>query len=90
VQAVRPSAANHCDSGADHVVRLVDITRDDADSWEGEPEGRDAQMTATLQNAKLSRYSDGLRAERLGFDSRQGQEIVLSSTASRPDLGSPI
>ena len=27
-QAVRPSAANHCDVGVDHVVRLVYITRD--------------------------------------------------------------
>jgi hypothetical protein len=31
--------------------------------------------------------SDGLRAGRQGFDSRQGQEIFLFSTASRPALG---
>jgi hypothetical protein len=28
------------------------------------------------------RYINGLRAERPGFDSRQGQEILLSSTAT--------
>jgi hypothetical protein len=35
----------------------------------------------------LSRYSDGLPAGRLLFDSRQGQEIFLYSTASGPTLG---
>jgi hypothetical protein len=35
---------------------------------------------------QFSRYSDVLRAGRPGFDSRQGQEIVLCSTASRPAL----
>jgi hypothetical protein len=42
---------------------------------------------------KLSLCSDGLRAGRLGFDSRQGQEISLFSTTSRLALGptkSPI
>jgi hypothetical protein len=29
----------------------------------------------------------GLQAERSGFDSRQGEEIFLFSTASRPALG---
>jgi hypothetical protein len=32
-------------------------------------------------------YSDGLRSGRPGFDSRQGQQIVLFSTASSPSLG---
>jgi hypothetical protein len=32
----------------------------------------------------LSRYSDGLRAGRLGFDSRQEQDIFLYSTVSIP------
>jgi hypothetical protein len=32
-------------------------------------------------------YSDGLRAGRPGFDSRQAHEIFLLSTASRPTLG---
>jgi hypothetical protein len=36
----------------------------------------------------LSRYSDGLRAGRPEFDSPQGQEIFLYSTASRPAVGS--
>jgi hypothetical protein len=36
----------------------------------------------------LGRYSDGLWARRPGFDSRQGQEIFLYSTLSRPALGS--
>jgi hypothetical protein len=35
----------------------------------------------------LSRYSDGLWAGRPRFDSRQVQEILLSSTASRSALG---
>jgi hypothetical protein len=35
-----------------------------------------------------SQDSDGLRAGRPGFDSRQGQEIFLYSTASRQVLGS--
>jgi hypothetical protein len=35
---------------------------------------------------QLSRYSDELRAGRLGFDSRKGQEIPLHYTASRPAL----
>jgi hypothetical protein len=34
-----------------------------------------------------SRYNDGLRAGRPGFDSRQGREILLFSTVSRPALG---
>jgi hypothetical protein len=34
-----------------------------------------------------SRYRDGLRAGRPRFDSRQGQDIFLLSTASRPILG---
>jgi hypothetical protein len=41
----------------------------------------------------LNRYNDGIRAERRGFDSREGKEISLLSTASRPALGptqSPI
>jgi hypothetical protein len=41
----------------------------------------------------LSQYSDGLRAGRPGFDSRQDQEIFLFSTAIRLALGptqSPI
>jgi hypothetical protein len=36
---------------------------------------------------ELDRYCDGLRYGRPGFDSRQGQEILLHSTASRPALG---
>jgi hypothetical protein len=36
---------------------------------------------------RLSRYSDGLRAGRPGFDSRKGREIFLFSTASKPALG---
>jgi hypothetical protein len=32
----------------------------------------------------LSRYSDGIRAGRPGFDFRQGQEVFLYSTAFRP------
>jgi hypothetical protein len=36
---------------------------------------------------QLSRYSDGLRVGRPGFDSRQGQGIFLLSTASRLALG---
>jgi hypothetical protein len=35
----------------------------------------------------MSRRSVGLWAERPCFDSRQGQEIYFSSTASRPALG---
>jgi hypothetical protein len=35
---------------------------------------------------QLSRYSDGLWAGRLGFDSQQRQELFLHSTASRPAL----
>jgi hypothetical protein len=35
---------------------------------------------------KLSRYSDGLRAERPEFDSQHRQEIIPYSTASRPAL----
>jgi hypothetical protein len=35
-----------------------------------------------------SRYRDRLRAGRPRFNSRQGQEIFLLSTASRPVLGS--
>jgi hypothetical protein len=34
-----------------------------------------------------SRYSDGLRAGQLGFDSLQGQVIFLFSTESIPILG---
>jgi hypothetical protein len=37
--------------------------------------------------SQLSQYSDGLRTERPGFDSRQGQEIFLHFTISRPALG---
>jgi hypothetical protein len=36
---------------------------------------------------RLSRYSDGLRAGRSGFDSLQGQGFGLFSTESRPALG---
>jgi hypothetical protein len=36
---------------------------------------------------QLSRYSDGLRPGRPGFDSWQEQVILLFSTASRPALG---
>jgi hypothetical protein len=36
---------------------------------------------------QLSRYSDGLRVERPTFDFRQGQEIFLYFTVSRPTLG---
>jgi hypothetical protein len=36
----------------------------------------------------FGRYSDELGAGRPGFDSWQGQEIFLFSTASRPALGS--
>jgi hypothetical protein len=36
---------------------------------------------------QLSQYSDGLRATGSGFDSRQGNEIFVYSTASRPALG---
>jgi hypothetical protein len=35
----------------------------------------------------LSRYSDGLRAGRPGFDSRQGQELFIYSTASNLAFG---
>jgi hypothetical protein len=34
----------------------------------------------------LSQYSDGLRAGRPGFESRQGYEVLLFSTTSRPVL----
>jgi hypothetical protein len=36
---------------------------------------------------QISPYSDRLQDGRQGFDSRQGQEIFLYSTASRPALG---
>jgi hypothetical protein len=36
----------------------------------------------------LKWHSDGLWAGRLVFDSRQGQDIFLCSTESRPALGS--
>jgi hypothetical protein len=36
---------------------------------------------------QLSRYSDGKRAGWRGFNSREGQEIFLHSTASRPGSG---
>jgi hypothetical protein len=39
------------------------------------------------ESAELGQFSDGLRAGRLGFDSRQGQELFLFSTSFRPDLG---
>jgi hypothetical protein len=54
-----------------------------------------AAVTETWHVTKLTRfvllseyscYSDGLRAKRPGFDSRQGQEIIFC-TASRPALG---
>jgi hypothetical protein len=35
----------------------------------------------------LSRYCDELRAERSGFDFRQGQEMFYYLAASRPALG---
>jgi hypothetical protein len=35
----------------------------------------------------LRRYSNGLQTGRPGFDSRQGQEILLFSTGPRPSLG---
>jgi hypothetical protein len=35
----------------------------------------------------LSRYSDGIWAGRMGFDSRQVQEHFLFSTVSRPARG---
>jgi hypothetical protein len=41
------------------------------------------QMYARHQ---LSQYSDRLRARRSGFDSRQGQAIIICSTATRPAL----
>jgi hypothetical protein len=37
--------------------------------------------------AGIAQYSDGLRAEWLGFDSWQGQKVFLYSTASRSALG---
>jgi hypothetical protein len=40
-----------------------------------------------VERGLLSRYNDGLRAGRPMFDSRQGQEIFLFSTASMPALG---
>jgi hypothetical protein len=46
-----------------------------------------SSMTILAPNAWLSRYSDELRAGRPGFNSRQGQEIFLFSTAPRPALG---
>jgi hypothetical protein len=39
------------------------------------------------QDAEIHRYSDGLSAGRQGFDSRQGQKIVLLLTAYKPALG---
>jgi hypothetical protein len=36
----------------------------------------------------LSRYSDGLRAGRRGFESRQGQDTFLYPSTSRRALGS--
>jgi hypothetical protein len=36
---------------------------------------------------ELGRYCDWLRDGRPGFDFRQGQEILLYSTASKPALG---
>jgi hypothetical protein len=43
--------------------------------------------SVTLQPWWLSCYSDGLRAGRLGFDSRQRQDIFLFSAVLRPALG---
>jgi hypothetical protein len=40
------------------------------------------------EQEQLSRYSDRLRVGRPGFDSWQRQQIFLSSTVSRPVLGS--
>jgi hypothetical protein len=36
----------------------------------------------------LAGYNEGLQARQPGFDSRQGQEIFIFSTVSRPTLGS--
>jgi hypothetical protein len=36
---------------------------------------------------QFNRYSDGLRTGQPGFNSRQGQQIFLFSTAPRPNLG---
>jgi hypothetical protein len=59
----------------------------------GSKDGQSAQLNNNLHvvaSAKelgyLSRYSDGPRAGRPGFGSRQGQEIFLFSTVSRPAL----
>jgi hypothetical protein len=40
-----------------------------------------------MKQVKLSQYSDRLPAGWPGFDSWQGQEIFLISTASKPALG---
>jgi hypothetical protein len=42
------------------------------------------------QPGELSRYSDGLRTRRQGFNSRQRLDIFLYFTVSRPLLGPPI
>jgi hypothetical protein len=40
-------------------------------------------FATVIDQGQLRRYSDGLRAGRLGFDYRQGQEIFLYSTVSK-------
>jgi hypothetical protein len=43
--------------------------------------------SSAIKLGELSRYSDGLRAGRPGFDSQQGQEFItidLHSTSPRP------
>jgi hypothetical protein len=50
-------------------------------------------MMTQYKEKFYSRYSDGLWAERPGFDFQKEQNISLYSTASRPALGatqSPI
>jgi hypothetical protein len=44
-------------------------------------------QATTSEPVELSRYNDGLRAGRTGFDSQQGQEIFLYSAASHLALG---
>jgi hypothetical protein len=42
---------------------------------------------SVYEQGQLGRCSDGLRAGRLGFYSRKGQEIFLYSAVSGPALG---